>query len=307
MGDVDGIAAARDVVVIYNARSSALASRSGQPTEERLTELFTRRGVTPTLRSFDPATVREDVDVLLAARPDAVVVAGGDGTVMTVARHLLGADVPLGVLPAGTRNVLARDLGVPLEWDAALDAVLAAPIHLIDVARVNDQAFLCSSALAMMPHLGRVRENARGVTGWSLLKSWIRGVRIWRRYPRMRLRVVVDGQEHLVRTRALVVTNNPLSFSSMSLPGRDRLDTGHLAVYVTRGRAHRELFGIAPRLVNGGWRADKLLDAYEGRTVEVSSPRLGMMSVMSDGELDQLETPLRYDIQPRRLAVLAPR
>lgn len=295
------------IAVVYNARSGALSSGSedAEPVEDRLADLFARRGVVAELQAFEPATLPEDVRALLAHQPDAVIVAGGDGTIRSVAEYTAGSGVPLGVLPAGTMNLLARDLGIPEETDAAVDALLAAPVQLIDVARVNGQVFLCSSALAIMPHLGRIRERSRGTIGLSLLRLWARAIRIWRRYPRMRLAVVVDGHEHLVRTRAMVVSNNPLT-PRPGPPHRDHLDTGRLVAYVTRDRTRWDLLGIAAKVPTGTWLTDRRLRTYEGETVQVVSSRLTMMSVMNDGEIVQLEMPLRYDIQPRALAVLAP-
>jgi diacylglycerol kinase family enzyme len=283
-----------------------LASGSGdaEPVEDRLADVFRRRQISAELQAFEPTTLRDDLRALLAHQPDAVIVAGGDGTIRSVAEYTAGSGVPLGVLPAGTMNLLARDLGIPEETEAAVDALLAAPVQMIDLARVNDQVFLCSSALAMMPHLGRIRERARGRIAPSL-RLWARAIQVWRRYPRMRLTVVVDGQEHPVRTRAMVVSNNPLS-PRPGPPGRDRLDTGRLVVYLTQARTRWDLLGLAAKLPTGTWLTDRRLRTYEGESVQVHTSQLTMMSVMSDGEIVQLEVPLRYEIEPRALAVLAP-
>jgi diacylglycerol kinase family enzyme len=247
-----------------------------------------------------------DVRELLAGEPDALLVAGGDGTVRAVAERMLGADVPLGILPAGTMNVLARDLGLPNDLERAVDALLAAPVGRIDVATVNDVPFLCSSTLAVMPHLGRLRERARGQPGLHSVRLLGRALRLVRRYPRMRLTIVVDQQAYQVRTRAVVVSCNPLAAGPPPMPGRDRLDAGRLAVYVTRDRTNWDLLTVATKLFHGSWQQDKRIRTYEGVTVEVRSSELALMSVMSDGELAQLSMPLRYEIKPRALAVLAP-
>lgn len=296
----------RKIAVIYNARSGALASDSGTPAE-RVNDLFARRGISTELKEFEPATVGDDVRALLGHAPDAVIVAGGDGTIRSVAERLVQTDVPLGVLPAGTMNVLARDLGIPTELEAAADALVGAPVQRIDVASVNGKPFLCSSALAMMPHLGRVRERARGQSAWPLLRLVVRAIRIVRRYPRMRLRIVVDGYERTVRTSAIVVSNNPLSTQPAPKLGRERLDSGQLVAYATRDRTRWDLVAIGAKLMDGTWQNDRRVRTYEGATVEVHSSKLRLTSVMSDGETDQLTMPLRYEIQPRALAVLAPK
>jgi diacylglycerol kinase family enzyme len=325
------------VAIVYNARSGALmsdAAKSGvassgeaadaqtaadqapddqapdaetlKQVEDRLVELCTRRGLEPVLCAFDPSTLADDIRTLLAAQPDAIIVAGGDGTVRSVAEHLVHGEVPLGVLPAGTMNVLAVDLGVPDELEPALDAVVAAPVKMIDVARVNGELFLCSSALAMIPHLGRIRERARGAIGLPLVRWLARGVRIFRRYPRMRLRIEVDDRGYDVSTLAMVVSNNPVSTRPAPIPGRERIDTGRLAAYVTRDRTRWDLVAIAAKLRDGTWLDDARMRTYEGRAVEVSGAHLGVMTVMNDGEVIQLPMPLRYEIEPRALAVLAP-
>ncbi|RKE05808.1 diacylglycerol kinase family enzyme [Catellatospora citrea] len=292
--------------MVYNERSGALLSKADQSAQDQVVELFSRRGVAVELRAFDPRTLAADVRGLLAGAPEALIVAGGDGTVRSVAEHLLGSDVPLGVLPAGTMNVLARDLGVPDDLDDAVEALLAAPVERIDVAAVNGRPFLCSSTLAIMPQLGRLRERARGRAGLGVLRLLGRAVRLVWRYPRMRLTIVVDGRRHEVRTRAAVLSCNPLAAGPPPMPARPRLDAGILAVYVTRDRTNWDLVALATKLFHGSWQRDPRIRTYEGENVQVRSSRVESMSVMSDGEIDRLTMPLRYEIRPRALAVLAP-
>lgn len=296
----------RKVAVVFNPQSGTSDSMSALALDERLSELFEQRHVESVLQAFDPETIDSDLSALLADQPDALIVAGGDGTVTTVAEHMVGTGIPLGVLPAGTMNVFALDLGVPEDLEDALDAVLTASVRMIDVARVNGRLFLCSSALAMLPHLGRAREHAREASEWSRLRLWARSARLLRRYPRKRLWLRVDGQVHTVRTRAMVVTNNPLRSGPGRLHGRARLDAGWLAAYVAQDRTRWDLLGVAAKLLDGSWQNAKRVRTYQGRSVEISSSRSELSSVMNDGEVTQLTMPLRYEIQPRTLAVLAP-
>ncbi|MFI5910618.1 diacylglycerol/lipid kinase family protein [Dactylosporangium sp. NPDC051541] len=234
-----------------------------------------------------------------------------------------GCAVPMGILPGGTMNVLARDLGVPTELEKAVAALATAPVERIDVATVNGQVFLCSSMLAMLPHIGRLRERARGGTARATVPLLGRMLRVLRRYPRMRLTIVVDGREYQEKTRAMVISCNPLSsqatqatsvktrsagagFKPSPMPGRERLDAGKLAVYVAHDRTRWDLLAVAAKLFDGSWQRDKRVRAYEGATVEVHAAGSGLLSVMSDGEIAQLTVPLRYELRPRALAMLAP-
>lgn len=292
----------RKIAVIYNERSG----QQGQPVSAQLKDLLAEQGVEFELHEFDPGRVGALVLGVLDSSPDAVLAAGGDGTVTSVAQHLVGTSVPLGVLPMGTMNVLARDLGVPEKLDEAVPAVLSAPTHSIDVARVNDRLFLCSTVLAVLPHLGRIRERARSAPGHTVLQLVARTFQTLRTYPRMRLSLTVDGTSHEVRTRAVVVSNNPLSEGPAPMPGRGQLDTGKLAVYVARDRTRWDLAGIATKVMLGSWKQAKRLRMYDGESVRIDFDGLGMMSVMTDGEVIQLTLPLQFELAPRALAVLMP-
>ncbi|GAB3743856.1 diacylglycerol/lipid kinase family protein [Microlunatus parietis] len=292
------------VAVVYNPRAGGFLSGREAPAE-RLAGLFGRHGVTARLRAFNPQTVAADVRELLVDDPQAIIAAGGDGTARAVVAQLDGSTVPLGVLPVGTLNVLAQDLGVPADLEDGVAALLTAPAGKIDVASVNGLPFLCSSTLAMTPHLGRLRERLRGGAGWQTVPLLGRFARLLWRYPRMPLTVTVDGIAHSVRTRLIVVSNNLLA-AGKPFHSRDRLDTGRLAVYVAEDRTNWDRLVITGRLLDGSWQQDRRVVALQGREVEVSSPTLSYMSVMSDGEISQLRLPLRYEIRPAALTVLMP-
>jgi diacylglycerol kinase family enzyme len=294
------------VAVVYNPRSGALLARADEAPGEQLKEIFAERGVPAEFRPFALDTLAADLRELLNGKPDAVIVAGGDGTVSSIAERMLGSDIPLGVLPGGTMNVLAHDLGVPKELDRAVDALLDAPVENIDVGTVNGKPFLCGSSLAMMPHLGRLRERARGTVGLTAVKMLGRFLRLLWRYPRMRLTIVVDGREYEVRTRAVVVSLNALAAGPPPRPGRIRLDGGTIAVYVTHDRTNWDLIAVATKLFRGNWQQDPRIRKYEGPTVEIRSANFQLLTVMTDGEIAQLELPLRFEVRPRALPVLAP-
>jgi diacylglycerol kinase family enzyme len=102
------------------------------------------------------------------------------------------------------------------------------------------------------------------------------------------------------------VSCNPLADGPPPIPGRQRLDAGRLAVYVTQDRTNWDLIAVAAKLFDGSWQHDPRIRKYEGKSVQVRSSKLRLMSVMSDGEIAQLSMPLHYELQPRALAVLAP-
>lgn len=298
----------RRIAVLFNPRAGALLALGADAARERLSTLLKARGYAPELRAFDPGTVRRDVDALLAASPQRLLVAGGDGTVLGAAAAIGERPVALGILPCGTMNVLARDLGIPEDGgiEGALDAVLDGEPVRIDVASLNGQPFLCSSVIGLMPHLGRLREKARDGAWRKWFHLLPRAWHLLRHYPRLRIRLQVDGTTHVLRSRALAVSNNALCAGEALLPMRERLDTGRLAVYVARDESAFDLLGLAARLLAGRWRDDMRLRRFEDTRIVIDVPRLTLISVMNDGEATQVQTPLRYDIAARALCVLRP-
>lgn len=296
----------RKVVVIYNPRSGTLLAAGDDP-EANLRKLFEDRGVKPELHPFDLKALPKLLASAEENFTDAVVVCGGDGSILAVASALGDRKLPLGLLPGGTMNVLARDLGVPMELEGAADVIVGGKIKTIDMGYVNGQPFLCNSAIGLMPHLARTREQLREVSWW---RKWPRVVTeffyLMRTYPRLRVAIEVDGKTHRFRTRAVVVSNNLLSDTQGPIPDRETLCAGTLGVYVARDTSRWALLRIAARMMAGTWQSDRSLEASSAKSVILSLDRPRPLSVMNDGEPSQLQTPLHYTIRTCVLRVLAP-
>lgn len=139
-----------------------------------------------------------------SGRADVIVAAGGDGTINEVARGLLGQGVPLGIVPLGTANVLAVEIGLPLNADEISSMLLGGPAELIGTGLVQGEIFLMMVGIGfdgeivhgIDPKLKRLW--GKGAFIWSGLKVWVRG-------PAHDIRLVVDGRE--TRAAWAIVTN----------------------------------------------------------------------------------------------------
>jgi diacylglycerol kinase family enzyme len=254
-----------------------------------------------------PGGLAARLEDAIARGAEAVVVGGGDGTIAAAAARLAETGIALGILPLGTMNLLARDLGIPLELEAAAEALAHGVIRAIDVGEVNGHVFLCNSVIGSPSWLGRHRERQRGRASLrTRLAFAIAALRAEWRHPPMRLRVTLDGQRPVrLWTRALAVANNRYAEGIGLVMTRTRLDGGHLTLYVARRYGLWWWVRGAVGMLLGTWRGGRLVHERAARAVTIGSPRTALR-VMNDGEALLLAPPLAYRVRPGALRVIAP-
>lgn len=242
-----------------------------------------------------------------AAEGDAqvVVAGGGDGTVNAVASALLGTGKALGILPLGTLNHFAKDLGLPLDPAKAARAILTGRPVQVDVGEVNGKIFLNNSGLGLYPSIVRVREKKqrRGRDKWVAFTQ--AAVEVLRRYPFLDVRLYAGGKEFRSRTPLVLVGNNEYVVEGLMLGRRACLNAGCLSLYVTHSVGRLGLARLALRAVFGGLReAEEFVSLCTSEIwVETHRRRL---PVSTDGEVSVFETPLHFRVLPRALSVVVP-
>jgi diacylglycerol kinase family enzyme len=237
---------------------------------------------------------------------DAVVVAGGDGSVATAVKALAGSGKPLGVLPMGTFNLFARDLQVPLELEKAVPALAGGHALKVDTAEVNGELFLSNSVMGLLPSLVDARESIRGKPLLRRMWDMVAAVgRLLRRYPRLTVTVDMGKGPQTITVRTLGVTCNPYEEKLGALPMRPRLDTGRLALYQVGHRGRLGMIWLLLSLVLGRWKESSAISEWMAPELTITG-RGGSIRVVNDGELLRLALPLHYRIHPCELAVLVP-
>ncbi|HYD31573.1 MAG TPA: diacylglycerol kinase family protein [Azospirillaceae bacterium] len=237
---------------------------------------------------------------------DVVVVGGGDGTINTAAGMLVGTGKALGVLPLGTMNLLAKDLGITLPLEDAVAALARGTIHAIDVGEVNGHVFLNNSVLGLYPAMVQERERQRGVHG---LRKWpamtVAAIKSLWAFPRLTVTVDTGSGPRLINTPVLAVANNAYDDGFGQFLQRSRLDAGELAVYVARHRNALGLLRLMADVALGTWQRNPDLEAYTVTELTVASRRR-RLKVANDGEVLRLTPPLRYRVRAKALNVLLP-
>jgi diacylglycerol kinase family enzyme len=241
-----------------------------------------------------------------ARRPPLWVAAGGDGTVRSVAAWALDAGAELAVLPTGTRNHFARDLGLPLALDDAVAVLAAGHARTVDVGDLGGELFLNNASLGLYTRFVLVREHEEqrpGLKLWpALAKAAWHALRTSRDLE-VRLHAEDDAQRR--RTPVLLVGNNRYTVEGLERGKRERLDGGRLAVYVLHPRSRAALAWFGLRALFGAVSTGRDFDTLDTDTLEVASRR-PELEVALDGEVLRMPTPLRFRIRPGALRVRVP-
>jgi diacylglycerol kinase family enzyme len=234
-----------------------------------------------------------------------LVAAGGDGTVNTLAGVAVEAGVPLGVLPQGTLNHFAKDLGIPTDLDGALEVVLAGHTRRVDVGEVSGRIFVNNSSLGVYPRIVRLRERygSRGPGKW-LAALWAT-LTVLRRHPFAAVRLVVNGEPLLRRTPFVFVGNNDYRMEGLRAGTRDALDRGVIAIYLMNASGRRSLVWLGLQILLGRTGQLRELDTFllDEATIELKRSTVG---VALDGEVAELRSPLVYRSRPGALQVFVP-
>jgi diacylglycerol kinase family enzyme len=248
------------------------------PTTEELRDEALARGI-------DAYVLEEGEDIAeLAGQADVEVLgaAGGDGTVASVAAVAIERDLPFVVVPYGTRNHFARDLGLDRDDPLAALAGFEGEERRVDVGRAGQRRFLNNVSLGIYAALVHRREHHRR------RREALAGLRaLWlslRKRPR--IWATLDGEP--VKARIVLVASNAYELSLFSIGERERLDEGRLYLYAAKG------------WLPGSW------DERSGERFTIDAPA-GKLEAALDGEPEELETPLELSIEPGALRVLVPR
>lgn len=237
---------------------------------------------------------------------DVVVAGGGDGTINAVASVLAGSGVAFGVLPLGTLNHFAKDLGIPLELDAAVRNVAEGERRAVDVGAVNDRIFLNNSSLGLYPDMVRDREKQQHRLGrgkWPAA-AWAT-VAALRRFPFLNVTLAVDGQVHRRSTPFVFVGNNEYTMEGLSIGARASLADGKLSLYVAQRPGRLGLIRFAWRALCGRLAQERDFDVMLSDKFDIAT-RHRRLRVATDGEVTVMATPLHYRIMPGALAVIVP-
>ncbi len=280
---------------------------AGDDAPTRIEAALAGAGIAAAIERVEGAALADRAAALAAGGAPLVIAAGGDGTLSAVGGALADSDTTFGILPLGTLNHLARDLGIAFDLGEAAAIIAAGHSERIDVAELNGRLFLNNSAIGLYPMMVADREWQQDRLGRSKRAAMlVAGVRTLIRFHHYRLSLTVnDGAAATLDTPLLFVGNNLYRLTMPRAGCRDRLDDGLLGVVVAKSSGRLAFLRSMLRELIGKTRSDEFI-VIDGVTRLRVDSRRSALTIAVDGETLRLAPPLDYRIRPRALRVVVP-
>ena len=299
----------RRVRVVLN-RGGRVVERGPDTVQAEITSAFRDAGVDAEVRLVPGQdlvrTLTEARDAARAGSIDAAVVGGGDGSVSCAAGLFAGTEATLAVLPLGTLNHFAKDLGMPLDLGDAVRAVTTGERRTVDVAEVNGHVFVNNSVIGVYPYMVSDRERRRRL---HRLGKWVAMTlaffRMLGRFPRRRLTLEIGDEGVNYRTPLLFVGVNEYRLDMLEVRRTRGMDRGELWLLVAKHQKSLQFLRFALKAAFGGLRQEGNFDLRRGGEAVVRT-RASRIPVACDGEVVRMTSPLAFRLRPRALTVIAP-
>lgn len=292
------------IEVILNAKSGS------QETAENAE--IVRKVLEESGRSFALSTASGDELCRLAEEKAAgdcevLVAGGGDGTICCVAQAALTSGKTLGVIPLGTFNYFARNLRIPLDPAEATRVVLNGLTTRAPVLDLNGRLVLNNASLGIHPEVLLKRRRLYQRWGRSQANAYLSVIlTAFQPAPRLRVLLATDAGEVARETPLVMVCSNAFQMEEFQLAGKECLADNQFALYVARMAGQATIFRLGLRTLLRRLRpeTDYEVICCSDVTIQTLPPRRLRAAV--DGELKQLQSPLRLRIAPEALCVLVP-
>lgn len=277
-------------------------SRRGAEAADAMPELLQAGGLDVRSETFSSPDEAAEGIRELKNEVDCIVVAGGDGTLNAVAAAVIETGRPMGIVPLGTANDLARTLGIPADLQGAADVIARGHTRRIDVGMANDQPFYNVASIGLSVELAD-QLGAETKKRWGRFGYAIAAIKVLTNARPFRAWIRSNGEEKRVRTLQIAVGNGRHYGGGMTVAADATADDGWLDLYSLEVDHWWRLLRLLPSLrrgTQGEWddvRAFRMTEV----TIRTSRPR----PVNTDGELTTW-TPAHFRIRPKSVLVYAP-
>ncbi|MCU0749121.1 MAG: hypothetical protein MUF13_06190 [Akkermansiaceae bacterium] len=297
----------RCILLINRAAGASQRGHDPATIAKDVEKAFHARQHEITTRLVDPGDIERCIQQALKERPDVLLIGGGDGSVSAAAGLIAGTETALGILPMGTFNLAARDLGIPLDFAKAAEFLANAPSFPIDVLDVNGRTCLCSTIFGFYPEFSSIFENREANRGqwWRKAIGLISRVGLaFRKSRALRLSWESPAGSGTLRTKFSVFVPGSYRNAVGLIPARTEFTSGKLTAYLGR---HRHTSAALRGMLDysmGRQNLNPQLTVFSTPEITLRAKRRRHAKIMLDGEILKLRFPIRLRIRPRCLHVL---
>ena len=258
------------------------------------------------VRELEPADLTSAIGAAVDSGATRVLVAGGDGTIATAAAALQSGACELAILPGGTLNHFATDLGIPADAAAALDLAARGTARPADSGLVNDRLFLNTSSVGAYVRFVKMREYLEPRFGYRIASA-IATFRLLFGVRSLAVELEVDGRRRIYRTPLVFISVGERELKLPTLGNRVRDGKRGLHVMVVRGRSSARLLAIALNAMAKGVKTVSRTPELDSFIVDRCTITLRHRSdVAVDGEVASMDTPLQYSLARDSIRVVTP-
>jgi diacylglycerol kinase family enzyme len=289
------------IEVIVNASSGSFVEGE---TDKAIAGAFARSG--PDAKVTLARGGEEVVELAQGSDADILGAAGGDGTISAVAAVAIERDKPLAVVPLGTLNHFAKDIGLPADLNEVAQVIAAGNVDTVDVGQVNDRVFINNSSIGLYPHIVHRREKQQERLGRGKWRAaFSAAIEVFRRHAFFRVRMEIDGVTRVHKVPFVFVGNNEYVMDLYNVGSRATLKDGKLSVYYLRRGGRWGVIRLLVRTLFGMLDSMKEFEQLTAESLTIEMRKENVL-VAFDGEVEVMQTPLEYRIRPRALKVIVP-
>ncbi|WP_346767157.1 lipid kinase [Enterovirga aerilata] len=292
-----GRVATRRALLLLNQK----ARNGGLDISEPL-DILRRGGIEIETRGCDSAAAMAETIRSVAGGVDLVIVGGGDGTLNCSAPGLVETGLPLGILPLGTANDLARTLGIGPDPASAARTIVDGHLRAIDLGEVNGHLFFNVASIGFSAELARelTREAKKR---WGVLGYAMASARLLARTRPFTAFIEHEGETLKVKTVQIAVGNGRHYGGGLTMDPAAEPDDGRFHVYSLEVAHWWQLVALAPALKRGTQGTWRDVRAFTASEVTIKTRR--SRSVNTDGELTTA-TPAVFRVRPKAVRVFTP-
>ncbi len=286
----------RKIIFIINP----LASRGkGQRVSEKVNNYIFKNSEVQSFLTESEDDFHNMVKIAKDEKPNMIIAVGGDGTVNGIASQLVNSDIALGIIPIGSGNGLARDLGIPLNIGKALYKIDHPQFKLIDVGTVNGKPFFCASGIGFDAHISKLFTNSKQRGFASYLWLSMRG---FFKYKPENYHIYLNSETYNRNAFLITVANASQYGNNAFIAPMANTQDGILDITILKPFRFYEIPMLAYKLFNKKIHSSSRVEIYKAKEITIKRDKPDVIHY--DGESLQTGIEIKYTITQQALKVL---